>query len=382
MGARQEELRARLGALGFDEVRFARLSAAPGRDGLRHWLDSGFHADMNWMERTAAKRMDPGLVLDGARSAILLGVDYYREAAAPAPAGRPAWAKYSLYRDYHDSLKPALERAGRVIEELYGAAPGDYRYYVDTGPVMERAWAARSGVGFIGKNAMLISRTHGNWLFLASVLTRLDLEPDPPLRLRGDPGSIGLLCGKCTRCIDACPTQAFPEPGVVDARRCISYQTIENRGVIPAEFRAAIGNRVYGCDTCLDVCPWNRFARQGRRMILSARDDIAEIPLRELLELTPARFAELFRGTAIKRIKLMGLLRNACVAAGNSGDASLVEPLVRLASHPSPVVRTHAIWAVHRLGASDRLADCRRGETDPAVLAEYAGGPESAAGEA
>jgi epoxyqueuosine reductase len=379
MGARQEELRGRLGGLGFDEVRFVRLSPAPGGDGLQAWLDSGYHADMDWMERTAAKRLDPGLVLEGARSAIVLGVDYFQGAggSSGSPAA-PVWARYSLYRDYHDSLRPALERAGALIEEVYGAAPCDYRYYVDTGPVLERAWAALAGVGFIGKNSMLISRTHGNWLFLASILTRLDLEPDPPLRGRGDPGSVGLLCGKCTRCMDACPTQAFPEPGVVDARRCISYQTIENKGVIPAEFRAAIGNRVYGCDTCLDVCPWNRFARAGRRMILSSRGDIAGISLRELLELTPARFAEVFRGTAIKRVKLAGLLRNACVAAGNSGDRSLVDPLVRLASHESPVVRAHAVWAVRILGAAARLDGARSAESDPGVLLEYERAPSGA----
>jgi epoxyqueuosine reductase len=370
MAPRQEELRTRLTGLGFDEVRFARLQPRPGGDGLRAWLDSGYHADMAWMERTAAKRMDPGLVLEGARSAVLLGVDYHRWGTART-ADSPAWAKYSLYRDYHDSLKPALEAAGAAIEELCGAAPADYRYYVDTGPVLERAWAALSGLGFIGKNSMLISRTHGNWLFLASILTRIELDPDPPIRNRGDPGSVGLLCGKCTRCMDACPTQAFPSPGVVDARRCISYQTIENKGVIPPEFRAAIGNRVYGCDTCLDVCPWNRFAREGRRMILSSRDDLAEMSIRDLLELTPARFAETFRGTAIKRIKLTGLLRNACVVAGNSGDTSLVDPLLRLAAHDSTIVRAHAVWAAGRLGAFVRLEALRAAESDPAVLAEY-----------
>ncbi len=370
MAPRQEELRARLAGLGFDEVRFVSLQPAPGRAGLRAWLDSGYHADMGWMERTAAKRMDPQLVLEGARSAVLLGVDYHRPEVRRA-AGSPAWAKYSLYRDYHDSLKPALESAGALLTELCGAAPADYRYYVDTGPVLERAWAALSGMGFIGKNSMLISRTRGNWLFLASILTRLELEPDLPIRSRGDPGTVGLLCGKCTRCLDACPTQAFPSPGVVDARRCISYQTIENKGAIPVEFRAAIGDRVYGCDTCLDVCPWNRFAREGRRMILSSRDDLAKLSIRELLELTPARFAELFRGTAIKRIKLAGLLRNACVVAGNSGDTSLVEPLLKLAAHESPVVRSHAVWAAARLGASSALGALRMDEKDPVVLVEY-----------
>jgi epoxyqueuosine reductase len=312
-------------------------------------------------------------VLDGARSAVLLGIDYY-QGTGEAGGNAPAWARYSLYRDYHDSLKPALARAGEAIEELYGAAPGDYRYYVDTGPVLERAWAALAGVGFIGKNAMLISRTHGNWLFLAAILTRLDLGSDPPLRPRGDPGSVGLLCGKCSRCMDACPTQAFPSPGVVDSRRCISYHTIENKGIIPRDLRPAIGNRVYGCDTCLDVCPWNRFAKEGRRMILASRSDIADLGLGEILALTPARFAELFRHTAIKRIKLAGLLRNACVVAGNSGDPALIGPLAALASHPSAIVRAHAVWAVLRLGGASAIAAARSAEMDRAVLEEYSAG--------
>jgi len=377
MGTRKERLRRRLAEIGFDDVRFVRLEPGPGGGGLRAWIDAGHHADMAWMERTAAKRLDPGLVLAGARSAILLGVDYYQgdrregDAGAARTPGAPAWARYSLYRDYHDSLKPALERAGGAVEEIYGAGPSDYRYYADTGPVLERAWAALAGIGFIGKNAMLISRRHGNWLLLAVILARLDIDSDPPVRSRGDPGAVGLLCGKCTRCLDACPTGAFPAPGVVDARLCISYHTIENRGHIPRELRSSVGNRIYGCDTCLDVCPWNRFAAEGRRMILESRGAIAKMALRELLELTPERFGVVFRGTAIKRIKLAGLLRNACVVAGNSGDGSLVDPLVRLASNRSPVVRAHAVWAVRRLGGGARLDEAAAAERDPAVLAEY-----------
>jgi len=370
MVGRQEELRGRLSALGFDEVRFASLSAGATGDGLRQWLDSGYHADMDWMERTAEKRMDPGLVLEGARSAILLGVSYFDPTPRTAD-GAPAWAKYSLHVDYHDTMKPALVAAGKVIEEMYGVQSTDYRYYVDTGPVLERAWAAQSGVGFIGKNSMLISRKDGNWLFLASVITRLDFGADPPLKGRGDPGSVGLLCGKCTRCMDACPTQAFPKPGVVDAGRCISYQTIENKGVIPVEMRAAIGNRIYGCDTCLDVCPWNRFAREGRRMILSSRREIADLTLAQILAMTREEFASVFKGTAIKRVKFVGLIRNACIVAGNSGDQSLVEALLKLSVHESPIIRAHAVWAARRLGAGDRLSSLEVLETDPVVKAEY-----------
>ena len=376
-GEAREELRARLRTLGFDEVRFARANSTGGSS-LRGWLAADRHADMDWMERTAEKRMNPGLVLPGVQSVILLGVNYWTD--APPGAGRSGiWARYALHEDYHGTIKPALAAAGRVLEETYGADATDYRYYVDTGPVLERGWAARSGLGFLGKNSMLISKTHGNWLFLACILTRLEIEPDPPLR-RKPPAAAGeepagLLCGKCTRCLDACPTQAFPAPGVVDARRCISYQTIENRGVIPHELRAGIGARIYGCDVCLEVCPWNRFARAGRQMLLVARQDLAGLTLAEILAMTPARFAGVFRRTAVKRLKLPGLLRNACVVAGNSGDVALLPALVRLAGHQLPLVRAHAVWAVRKIAGEKSgglLATARATEKDEMVRAEYA----------
>ncbi|MDB6093847.1 MAG: hypothetical protein JWM32_1409 [Verrucomicrobia bacterium] len=368
MDDRGEELRRRLSALGFDDVRFA--AAAPlEREGLRPWLAAGMQGEMQWMERTADKRLDPQQVLAEVRSVIMLGVSYW---PGKLPQGGATWARYALNEDYHDTIKPALVAAGKAIEEIYGAKPEDYRYYVDTGPVLERSWAARAGLGFVGKNSMLISRRHGNWLFLASILTRVVLEPDEPIRKKTSDASIGLLCGKCTRCLDACPTDAFPSPGVVDARRCISYQTIENKGIIPRELRAAIGARIYGCDVCLEVCPWNRFAQAGRKMLLASRHELAELSLRELLELTPVRFAEVFRKTAIKRVKLGGLLRNACIVAGNSGDQALRPQLVRLAGHELPMVRAHAVWAVKKLGGEALLAECRAKETDAAVLEEYA----------
>ncbi len=376
---RQEDLRTRLHALGFDDVRFAAL-ADPTPGGFQAWLGAGMHADMAWMERTAEKRLNPELVLSGARSAILLGVSYWHESLAGTRDNlAPRWARYALHEDYHDTMKPALAAAGKLVEEICGAQQEDYRYYVDTGPVLERSWAARAGLGFTGKNAMLISRVHGNWLFLASILTRTTFLPDDPIRRKvPSPGAasgvdIGLLCGKCTRCLDACPTQAFPQPGVVDARRCISYQTIENKGIIPRELRAGIGNRIYGCDVCLEVCPWNRFAQDGRRMLLSARHDLAELTLSELLELTPERFAVVFRRTPIKRLKLVGLLRNACVVAGNVGDRTVWPQLLRLCrEHESPIVRAHAVWAVQQLGGAAQLAEARVQETDTQVLAEYA----------
>jgi epoxyqueuosine reductase len=391
MQAKQEEMRRRLSALGFDVVRFARIGVIPAA-ALDDWLTREFHADMIWMKRTANKRMSPELLLPGVRSVVMLGVNYWAGPEAtrkPAQAGAPTWARYAVYEDYHDSMKTALAAAGRTLEELYGAQECDYRYYVDTGPVLERGWAERAGIGFLGRNGMLISREFGNWLLLGAILTRVELEADEPLRapvVRGGTAArVGLLCGKCDRCMVACPTNAIPEPGLVDARRCISYQTIENKGFIPRELRAGIGQHIFGCDLCLEVCPWNRFARAGRGMILAAKFGIKELLLRELLELTPARFAEVFRGTPIKRLKLPGLLRNACVVAGNVAEGAgqaheLVTPLLRLAAHPAPMVRAHAVWAVGRIaGASalSLLAAAKANETDAAVIAEYPGSPGS-----
>lgn len=372
--AQTSALRQRLVALGFDDVRFAAVAPGPLAP-LRAWLDAGHHADMHWLERTVDKRLDPALVLPGARSIVMLGVNYWAERLRQPAASdaAPRWARYALHEDYHDTVRPGLVAAGRALEELGGLKPEDYRYYVDTGPVLERSWATRAGLGFTGKNAMLISRQHGNWLFLAAILTRLEIEPDPPVPAPPRAGRVGQLCGRCTRCLDACPTAAFPAPGVVDARRCVSYQTIENKGAIPRELRPGIGARIYGCDVCLEVCPWNRFAREGRRLLLAARHDLADLPLAEILALTPERFAEVFRRTPIKRLKLGGLLRNACVVAGNLGDPIHLPALLALAiGHALPLVRAHAVWAVHRLGAAAALSEARMRETDPSVLAEYA----------
>jgi epoxyqueuosine reductase len=376
----QEQVRAQLRELGFDEVRFASVVPAsmapddPDR-GLRGWIAQGMQADMHWLDRTVDKRLDPELVLPGVRSVIMLGVSYWTERlarSAEPQQSNPRWARYAQYEDYHDTIKPALVAAGRLLEARFGVGAGDYRYYVDTGPVIERGWAANSGLGFVGKNAMLISREHGNWLFLAAILTRLEFGPDAPIRKRSG-APVGLLCGKCARCLEACPTDAFARPGVVDARRCISYQTIENKGIIPRELRAGIGQRIYGCDVCLEVCPWNRFAQEGRRMLLAARHDLTELSLPEILALKPERFAEVFRRTPIKRLKLGGLLRNACIVAGNRGDASLLPALISLATdHALPLVRAHAVWAVFRLGGGAALAEAGTKEQDRLVLAEYA----------
>jgi len=384
-GERREEFRQRLRALGFDEVKFAAIEEVDGQ-GLRTWLDAGMNGEMAWMNRSVDKRIDPKLVQAEARSIIMLGVNYWAGPGRGIASGggfRPKWARYALHEDYHDTIRPALVAAGKVLEQFCGAQETDYRYYVDTGPVLERGWAARAGLGFLGKNGMLISRRHGNWLFLAGLLTRIEIAPDAPVRrkplLPKATEPAGLLCGKCTRCSDTCPTQAIPRPGVVDARRCISYHTIENKGIIPRELRAGIGDHVYGCDVCLEVCPWNRFAQVARSVLLVAKSGIGEMDLAELLELTPGRFAEVFRGTAIKRVKLAGLLRNACVVAGNvakgQGEPCRYLPaLLKLATHESAVVRAHAVWAVRRImGGMSLLTAARAVETDAAALAEYEG---------
>ncbi|MBE2214021.1 MAG: tRNA epoxyqueuosine(34) reductase QueG [Opitutaceae bacterium] len=385
-----EGLRAALRALGFDTVRFAAAASVVAGD-FAAWLEAGNHADMAWLERGRDKRLDPQRVLAGARSAIVLGVNYLPADARAAAQGR--WAKYALHADYHDTLGDGLRAAARVVEQRLGLTSADHRYYVDTGPVLERGWAARAGLGWRGKNAMLISREHGNWLLLAVILVRAELPADEPLlsRRTARPGvparEVGLLCGSCTRCLDACPTSAFPKPGWVDARRCISYHTIENRGVIPRELRAQFGGRVFGCDTCLDVCPWNRFAQAGRSVLLTARHEIAGLTLLDLLAMDETRFREVFRRTPIKRSKLQGLLRNACIAAGNWDHspewhvdagvdrAAVIAAVERLCAHASELVRAHAVWALYRLlghvAAGARLEGRRRVESSAMVREEY-----------
>jgi len=309
----------------------------------------------------------------------MFGVNYWRRQDPPGEDGgaKPAWARYALYSDYHDTLGEALTLAGRTLEDIGGIGPEDHRDYVDTGPVLERGWAAQAGIGFTGKNAMLISREFGNGLFLAAIVTRLEIPPDAPLPGRLPEGThAGQLCGKCTRCLDACPTKAFAAPGVVDARRCIAYQTIENKGLIPRDLRPGIGHRLYGCDTCLEICPWNRFAQTSREVLLTARPEIDRLGLEAVLELTPERFAAIFRKTAIKRVKLAGLLRNACIVAGNLHASSCRPQLLRLAdpaqSGSVALVRAHAVWALARLKDHKVLAEMKLRELDTLVLAEYA----------
>lgn len=394
-GAAKEALREAIRGFGFDEVRFSDLSPISDNR-LEHWVEAGYHADMEWLARSIEKRLDPTLVLDGACSVIMLGINYLPPSGERARE-QTGFAKYSMYRDYHDTVLLGVKAIGALLESEYGLGPRDYRYYVDTGPIMERGWAAASGMGWQGKNGMLISKTHGNWLLLATVLTQLEIEPDGPLKKKARGASaakaeLGLLCGKCARCMDACPTDAIVEPGILDTRKCISYQTIENKGVIPRELRSRIGGRVYGCDICLDVCPWNRFAEAGRQQLLESRYEVAELGLLDLLRMDVEQFREAFRKMPMKRTKLRGLKRNACIAAGNllecedwwpteAGEresfleAVKRELLVLAEEDEEPLARGAAVWAVYRLcgeEAESLLAGARERESDEAVLEEYA----------
>ena len=367
-----ENLRNRITGLGFDVVRFVSVeNEAAGGAAFRAWLANGNQADMGWLAKTPERRSDPRNVLAGAKSLIMLGVNY---GPGTANEDQAIWARYALHRDYHDTLKPGLVAAGKVLEDELNLSSSEYRYYVDTGPVLERNWAAAAGLGFTGKNAMLISREYGNWLILAGILVSAEIPSDPPVSRKIESHPVGSLCGSCTACLDACPTDALTAPGVLDARRCISYQTIENKGIIPRDLRAAIGSRIYGCDICAEVCPWNRFAQKAKSGLIEARPHINELRLREILQLSPESFAAIFKGTPIKRLKLRGLLRNACLVAANEERRDLIPELVALANgHAEAMVRAHAVWALRRLEALEQLAKIRAKESDTVVLAEFEG---------
>lgn len=300
---------------------------------------------MAWLERNAAKRIDPEKILAQARSVISLAVSYVQ---SPRPKVQDqdasgVIARYAQFSDYHDVLGERLKSLTAHVNELGGADTRSL-WYVDTGPLLERDLAQRAGLGFVGKHTNLISRSLGNWFFLSEIITTLELEPDAPEHNH---------CGKCTRCLAACPTQAITAPFNVDARRCISYLTIELKGAIPVELRPLIGNRIYGCDDCLAACPWNRFAREGSMMKPHARDDLSATLLVDLLALDEAEFKKKFAGTPILRTKRRGLLRNVCVALGNVGDTRALPALERAATDHEPLIREHAAWAVEQIRARE-----------------------------
>jgi epoxyqueuosine reductase len=309
---------------------------------------------MEWPARNAERRTDPQQVLPGAQSVIVLGMNYWQGESAPTASGdetpRGRVARYAWGDDYHDVIAAKLDKVDQLLRE-YG---GQQKCYVDTGPILERDHAAQAGIGWHGKNTMLIDERLGTWFFLAEILTTLELPADQPVQAR---------CGTCDRCIKACPTGAITAPHRLDARLCISYLTIELKGSIPLELRALIGDRIFGCDDCLDVCPWNRFAQTSRETAFSACKSTTGRSLREYLELSDAEFRQLFKNSPIKRIKRRGFLRNVCVALGNAGDVSDLPALERVAADPEPLIAEHAGWAIeqirarHGINPSDQVSE-------------------------
>ncbi|MBA2270006.1 MAG: tRNA epoxyqueuosine(34) reductase QueG [Chthoniobacterales bacterium] len=324
--------------LGFDSCRVAHCSPPPHAAEFRSWLAEGAAGEMEWLHRGAEKRCDPQQVLPGARSVIVLALNYW-QGAPDAEIDTTAIgriARYAWGDDYHDLMLGKL----RQLDEFLVSCGGTQKCYVDTGPMLERDHAAEAGVGWHGKSTMLVDQQLGTWFFLAEILTTLELTPDTPQAAR---------CGSCTRCITACPTGAITEAHRLDARRCISYLTIESKGSIPLALRPLIGDRIYGCDTCLDVCPWNRFAAVSREAAFAARPATAAMQLRDYLALDAAAFRTLFRGSPIKRIKRRGLLRNVCVALGNVGTEEDLPALERARRDAEPLIAEHAAWAIDQI---------------------------------
>jgi epoxyqueuosine reductase len=345
----KDAVRQRAAELGFDDCRFTTAAPPERAAQFQAWLAGQQHGEMAWLKRNSEKRIEPQKVLAGAKTVIVLAASYAtrdEEPAAAADSPRPATgahhgiiARYARFDDYHQVLGNQLKALTQFVGELGGAKTRSL-WYVDTGPVLERDFAQRAGLGFTGKHTNLISRRLGNWIFLAEILTTLEIEPDAP-----EPNH----CGRCTRCITACPTQAITAPFQLDARKCISYLTIELKGAIPEEYRSAIGNRIYGCDDCLAACPWNRFAHEGKLMQAHARTDLAVPDFVELLQLDDAGFKSRFAGTPMLRTKRRGLLRNVCVALGNVGDATALPALEKASRDPEPLIAEHARWAISKL---------------------------------
>jgi epoxyqueuosine reductase len=342
-----EAISAEAARLGFVACGFARAGAADSAGlELKRWLEAGHHGTMGWMEARAHHRVSPLALWPEAQSVIALGMSYAPASDPLALAAHPELGRISVYAqggDYHKTVKKALKALARFIVDR---APSDLKVFVDTAPVMEKPLAQAAGIGWQGKHTNLVSREHGSWLFLGVILTSLELAPDSSAHA-------GQHCGTCSRCLDSCPTQAFLGPNRIDARRCISYLTIEHDGPIPQEFRSAMGNRIYGCDDCLAVCPWNRFAdaAAANRAFLP-RAEVAAPRLADLLALDDDAFREMFAASPIKRIGRGRMIRNCLIAAGNSGDRSLTGAVQPHLDDPEPVIAEAAQWAMDQLAAS------------------------------
>jgi epoxyqueuosine reductase len=351
--------------IGFEIVRVTPANLAPEIGaGLDAYLASGHHGDMDWLARDPERRRTPQGLWPEARSVIVLGTNYGPETNPLEEENRSETGVISTYargKDYHDVIKGRLKQLGQWLHRASGA---ELKVFVDTAPVMEKPLAVSAGLGWQGKHTNVVSRDFGSWLFLAEIYSAAALPPDPPETDH---------CGQCRRCLDACPTDAFPAPYRLDARRCISYLTIEHKGPIPAEFRQAIGNRIYGCDDCLAVCPWNKFARRTGELAFHARDELTAPLLLALADLDDDAFRKLFAGSPIKRIGRARFLRNVLIALGNSEIAEAAATAERLLGDEAPLVRSMAVWALARLDC-DRLRYLATGaaqDCDPLVSEEW-----------
>ena len=351
-------IRSRARELGFEKVGFARVGAAPHAEFLRTWLGQEYHGEMAYMGRAPERREDPGRILPGARTLICVAKNYNTPGRHSEDPGTGRISRYAWGDDYHAVLLDKLHGLRLHVERLGGNA----RVCVDTSAVLEKPWAQAAGIGWQGKHSNLIARDLGSWFFLGELLTDLELEPDPPHAKD--------YCGTCTKCIDLCPTKAIVAPYVVDSRKCIAYLTIEHRGAIPRELRPLMGNLVFGCDICQDVCPWNKFAKVAPEREFYAREGNLTPSLIGLLGLTREEFNRRFKDSPVKRAKHSGFLRNVAVALGNSNDPAAVPALEKALGHEEPLVRAHAAWALGRLGGKAALAARRPLETSPEVVAE------------
>ncbi|MDZ4371079.1 MAG: tRNA epoxyqueuosine(34) reductase QueG [Phenylobacterium sp.] len=363
----EDRIRAQAAELGFDVCRFTDLDDAwPAAARLEAFVADERHGEMGWMADTLERRRHPRAMWADARSAIILGLNYGPAHDPLEVLDHPDLGAISVYAqgdDYHEVIKPRLKALGRWLQDQAG---GELKVFVDTAPLLEKPLAERAGAGWQGRHTNLVSREYGSWLFLGSILTTLDLQPDPPGPM---------ACGVCHACLGVCPTNAFPAPFQLDARRCISYLTIELKTPIPRELRPALGNRIYGCDDCLAVCPWNKFAKAAAEQKVAAREALVAPSLADLVRLDDAAFRDLLRKTPVKRIGRDRFLRNVLYAIGNSGDLALARDAELLLDDPSPLVRGAAVWALGRLLGGPAFAEVRgrhaATETDMSVLAEW-----------